>query len=165
MTAAQRILAEDTLRWIRICRREGYCVDKDDGLPTDADLWHSSLLGRLIDGKEPLSAPPPLLNSYPCYALAEGDAVTVRDGYERPKLAPECLLLGGALWRIIERVRPDEWIVANRGLWWVKRHGPDALKPLGLKYEWRIERAQKGDLDKLSPAGRADRATLAGATE
>lgn len=33
-----------------------------------ADIWHSALLWRmLVDGKPPLSEPPPVKNSYPVY--------------------------------------------------------------------------------------------------
>ena len=37
----------------------------------DADIWHSALLARLLNGQEPLPYPPPLQNSYPAYDFME----------------------------------------------------------------------------------------------
>ncbi len=55
-----------TLRWVRICRAEGYIKDYHmHGIPTDSDASHSSLLERLLNDEEPFEEPPPLSHSYP----------------------------------------------------------------------------------------------------
>jgi hypothetical protein len=41
---------------------------------TGPDVQHSALLRRLLEGKEPLPEPPPLMNSYPDYNAVEGTA-------------------------------------------------------------------------------------------
>lgn len=38
-----------------------------------ADIEHSSLLLRLLSGKEPLDEPPPLTHGYPDYKAVEGE--------------------------------------------------------------------------------------------
>ena len=55
-------------RWLEV----GY---PDKG-PTPADAWHSALLQRLLDGKDPLPVPPPRAYSYPWYALIENGRST-----------------------------------------------------------------------------------------
>ena len=70
-----REVVNATLRWARICRREGYIKDYHDaqsqGLPTYADASHSSLLERLLNGEEPFAEPPPRKWSYPDVRAAE----------------------------------------------------------------------------------------------
>jgi hypothetical protein len=58
-------------KWLRIYHQS---LGRD---PTEADVWHSSLLLRLLSGKEPLDKPPPLRHSRPDYALAEGEEVRI----------------------------------------------------------------------------------------
>lgn len=58
-----------TLRWIKLAREAGYLGA--GSLPTEADVWHSSLLVRMADGKEPFPQPPPCYCSYPDYGLIE----------------------------------------------------------------------------------------------
>ena len=47
--------------------------------PTDADVSHSSLLRRLLSGKDALDKPPPKRFAYPDYELGEGKPVQVMD--------------------------------------------------------------------------------------
>lgn len=47
--------------------------------PTDADVVHSSLLRRLLSGKEALDNAPPKRFAYPDYELGEGEPVKVMD--------------------------------------------------------------------------------------
>lgn len=44
--------------------------------PSDADIDHSTLLDRLLNGKQFLPEPPPLAFSYPMYSLAETGSYT-----------------------------------------------------------------------------------------
>ena len=59
------------MRWLEVCQQEG------KPFPTSlahlkANIDHSSLLQRLLDGKEALPQPPPLKDSYPDYEAVEG---------------------------------------------------------------------------------------------
>jgi len=57
--------------------------DHGHGLPNSADVDHSSLLRRLLSGKQPLEQPPPKRYSYPDYDLAEGKEGEIRELWER----------------------------------------------------------------------------------
>lgn len=46
--------------------------------PASADVDHSCLLPRLLEGKLALPKPPPIVFSRPCYPLGEGEKVEVR---------------------------------------------------------------------------------------
>jgi hypothetical protein len=66
--------------WLRIYRKyetgnRHHGTDTDT--PTLADISHSSLLNRLLSGKQALSKPPPRRWSYPDYNLAEGKEVEI----------------------------------------------------------------------------------------
>lgn len=61
-----------TLRWVRICKAEGYIQSYHrHGVPTYADASHSSLLERLLNGEEPYEKPPPKAYGYPDVRAAE----------------------------------------------------------------------------------------------
>ena len=60
-------------RWLEI-REKFEDRAKDRGFSQlRADIDHSALLHRLLEGKEPLPEPPPLKNSYPDYNSVEGE--------------------------------------------------------------------------------------------
>jgi hypothetical protein len=88
-------------KWIRIYHQT-LCRD-----PTEADVWHSSLLLRLLSGKEPLDKPPPVRHSRPDYALAEGEEVRILQIFrwtDTPATQNEAYLVvvdGNRAWRWI----------------------------------------------------------------
>jgi hypothetical protein len=108
MTAEQRAAVISTIRWVLIRRqfegRDPLPADGSAALANDphgyglgqimADVDHSELLQRLLDGKEPLPAPPPLCSSYPWYDLIErGYALAMADFchfHHRPVPSPTC---------------------------------------------------------------------------
>ena len=79
--------------WVEQCK-------KDHGVercPTRADAIHSSLLSRLLSGKDPTEHVPPKAFAYPWYELEEGKACSIleRDGplnleYEDPGKVAIC---------------------------------------------------------------------------
>lgn len=52
-------------------------INLSGNCPTDADVVHSSLLRRLLSGKDALDKPPPKRFAYPDYELGEGKPVQV----------------------------------------------------------------------------------------
>lgn len=56
-------------RWLelRISHQKGYDFNNYNLHQLIADIDHSALLNRLLNGKEPLPFPPPVQNSYPVY--------------------------------------------------------------------------------------------------
>jgi hypothetical protein len=60
-------------KWIRIYNKHL------KRYPNEHDADHSSLLRRLLSGKEALDKPPPLRHSYPDYDLAEGEEVEIME--------------------------------------------------------------------------------------
>lgn len=91
-------------RWVR---------DYNDH-PTAADVDHSSLLRRLLSGKEPLPFKPPKRYSYPDYALGEGERCIATEVWETKnswlKTERDVLIIDQSAWNIIER-RADGWLV------------------------------------------------------
>lgn len=76
---ARRVLA-CVKRWLTIRERwEDRSRPFTNGLQLCADIDHSSLLQRLLDGKEPLPEPPPRAHSYPWYELVEQGAGWARE--------------------------------------------------------------------------------------
>lgn len=80
-------------RWLDFMRKLG----RD---PIGADVDHSALLKRMLDGKDPLPTAPPLMNSYPCYTLGEGLPYLIYDVWECdvPTLGPRVIIEGHHDW-------------------------------------------------------------------
>lgn len=79
-----------------------------------SDMWHSALLSRLLDGKEPLAQPPPIASSYPWYGLVdngEGKAATVFEPTWDFTDNKKYLSIEQSFWEIIEKVNNEEYIV------------------------------------------------------
>jgi len=72
MTPEERRIAYAVVRWIALKTQFESRYDPLKG-PTMADIDHSALLSRLLEGKEPLPVPPPKQFSYPAYHLVEAD--------------------------------------------------------------------------------------------
>jgi hypothetical protein len=71
-----------------------------------ADIWHSALLHRLLEGKEPLEFPPPLAMSYPNYELAETGTETYHNteyyhSFFFSDIIKNCLVIEQAVWHIV----------------------------------------------------------------
>lgn len=71
-------LTPDQINWvIRRIAKWVQVLEDHETLPNSADVTHSSLLYRLLSGKEPLPVAPPRSFSRPNYALGEGMKVRV----------------------------------------------------------------------------------------
>jgi hypothetical protein len=104
-----RRIALATIAWCRILHENG------DGWPSDADVDHSALLNRLLDGKAPLPEPPPLSFSYPWYELVDTGAADAFRVFEPAVAMAEAL---GPDHLVINQSR--EWIIRDRGEgWWL----------------------------------------------
>ena len=107
------------LRWLNCLGREkGSAILQElcqDPVQMRADIEHSLLLLRLLQGKEPLLYPPPLRGGYPWYELIETGEGTGYDVVEMPKDGVPHLLINQSLqWRILEKIGLQEWIVTYR---------------------------------------------------
>lgn len=68
---------EAVCTWIETAAKAGVDVFKGGPMQFRANMWHSSLLNRLLSGRQPLAEPPPIRYSYPNYELAEGQECIV----------------------------------------------------------------------------------------
>ncbi len=81
--------------WLRVRETEGHAFPSSL-VEFEAELDHSSLFRRLIEGKSPLPAPPPLSFSQPWYELAERGWATPQTVVE----IPDGLVINNTLWKI-----------------------------------------------------------------
>ncbi len=114
--------------------------------PTDVDADHSSLLFRLLEGKEPLPQPPPRAYSYPWYSLVETGGPELCEayphfddymkmGHERP-----FAVVNQSLWKIVGKDGDTyllEWYTRDTEFPWQAKLRP-AANPMPLR-EWAIE--------------------------
>lgn len=70
--ALERRVLDAVKTWLDILDKTGH------GSPTPADVDHSGLLYRLLNGKPPLPEPPPRSFSYPWYSLIENGEETAQ---------------------------------------------------------------------------------------
>lgn len=101
--------------WLKIRQEQGQTV------PTNAEDFaaevdHSALLRRLIEGKQPLPNPPPLSYSYPWYELMEkGWAIPteVWEGNEKFNAEQQfqALVINQQPWRIVDKRGPEDFLV------------------------------------------------------
>lgn len=106
---------EKMSEWVRILNENGH------GSPTGADVDHSALLRRLLEGKEAFKNPPPKMFAYPNYKLAEGKEVEI---YEINDYNDEVL---------IDQYHKWKWLDKEKG---VLEHMPDG----DLYQYWEEER-------------------------
>jgi len=121
MTDEQREVLEKVKQWlrVRIEHQDAPQEVKDVWQQLTADIDHSALLGRLLDGKEPLDIPPPLSYSYPWYELVENGSVEggfevgiYPDGVPIFQLQFPAAHIAQGIWHILEIIDEDkEYIV------------------------------------------------------
>lgn len=103
------------IEWLKI--REAGGLD----FPSSPDhfqltMMKSSLLNRLLQGKEPLPIPPPKKYSYPWYSLietGEGQATDVweADSWVRDFHDYPTLYICQFPWKVIQKISEEDWIV------------------------------------------------------
>ena len=101
------------LRWIQIRALNGHAIP--NFLPgLEGDIYHSYLLRRMIEGKEPLPFPPPESYGKPWYELLETGKAEATD--VKPwQWAPEVKIsINEGIWTILEKLSPTEMIVTYR---------------------------------------------------
>lgn len=70
--------------------------------PNRADIEHSALLSRLLDGNDALPEPPPRMFSYPNYELVETGIYYPHEAGESKSQADK-VFIDQSLWNIVER--------------------------------------------------------------
>jgi len=115
VTARTNEAIQAFLRWLEIREAWGAPFPKYLGqLRADAD--HSALLQRLLEGKDPFPEPPPRSHSYPNYNLLErgfDDPLQVYElEDEDENEGMPVLVIDQAIWKIVEKLGPEEWIAA-----------------------------------------------------
>lgn len=79
-------------------------------------MHKSSLLKRLLDGKEPLLIPPPTKFSYPWYSLIENKKGIASDVWKADGISAEfteypALYVDQLPWKIIEEINSNEYLI------------------------------------------------------
>lgn len=64
-----------------VCKWMNVCEDNNRGT-SSADVDHSALLRRLLQGGKPHANPPPKRRSYPAWSLVEQEEIEIQDFYE-----------------------------------------------------------------------------------
>ena len=101
------------LRWIQIRAENGHPIPNFLSA-MEGDIFHSHLLRRLLDGKDPLEAPPPESFGQPWYELVEkgqGTATEVKPWEWAPE---QKISVNRCIWTILEKKSNDEFIVTYR---------------------------------------------------
>jgi hypothetical protein len=110
----QRDVIKAFCRWLEIREQHGLSFPGDPEMMA-IDAGHSSLLGRLLSGKEPLAEAPPKRMSYPWYELVEhgrADPLEVWIPQEGDAPHEGMIVVDQHFWTIIEVRGEKEWIVA-----------------------------------------------------
>jgi hypothetical protein len=127
-----RAVARVVLQWIRTAKAAGYTFQGEDGLPSEADVWHSALLERLLRGEPPLPTPPPLFFSYPWYELVEnGEAVLDARCVSTTWVEYGLILIGQAVWKIHKTLDNYDYVV--------EYHEPERTPDV-----WRLQKQEDG---------------------
>jgi len=142
---------EILIKWLQVREEfeEGFELTTIDQLKADID--HSALLERMLDGEVPLPKPPPRAFSCPWYSLVD-------EGYGRPyeveEIDDKTLLIDQDTWTILEERSFESWIVSYETMpdtkWevWCEGEkdpptweGKDDGEPAPCKLkDWRIKR-------------------------
>lgn len=101
------------LRWIQIRADNGHPVP-NFLMGLEGDIYYSHLLRRLLEGKEPLSYPPPESNGAGWYDLLETGRGTARD--VRPwEWAPDHkIAINQGIWTILEKRSDTDYVITYR---------------------------------------------------
>lgn len=130
---------EKLLQWLQVREQNGIPFPSDL-IQLWMDISHSSLLRRLLDGKEPLLEAPPLSYSYPWYYLvengkSESNDVHPLDWQVQNEKSGEVyqsgtyLCINQSLWRVLQKISDDEYICTYEN----------------SKSTWKVERIVKSD--------------------
>jgi hypothetical protein len=123
-------IAAAVLRWIAVAREHGReNLYGPAWMPGSIDAAKSSLLRRLLDGKEPLPVPPPRAHSYPWYEIVETgrtqlSAMFIEGPYDRAE--GTFIHVAQHPWKVLRTEGAGRWIVSYRdGEEWLLRRLTD----------------------------------------
>lgn len=124
-----------------MCFKKYARIRDDNGYrpPSDVDIDHSSLLLRLLSGKEPLPKPPPKRHSYPCYDLGEGKPVRISELWQYDDESDKVVIDQSPAWNWIDKTQGI--LLHNNGDKYKFTPAPEPHGILGI--------LQKIDIDKL----------------
>lgn len=105
ITKCQRKTLEAVATWMEIRART---AEPNARWPNPADIVHSALLRRLLEGKKPTPEPPPTRFSYPDYELATGNKVEVLEVSVLPLLKDQ-LTVDQSTWFISKVLGEDDY--------------------------------------------------------
>lgn len=126
-------------KWLKIREFNGSSFPNDvDGLFVTANK--SSLLDRMLKGKDPLLYPPPKSFSYPWYDLMEtGEGypldVSRTEGMEKD-IFGDAIIINQSVWILLREEGPEDWIVTYE-------YGPHMSK-ITFDGEWRVNKQENG---------------------
>lgn len=103
------------LRWLRVREEAGHPFPQSLR-QLEADIAHSALLTRLLEGKDPLPEPPPRAMAYPWYELIEKGRAEAYEVFELTGGVEEgsgyqVLVVDQYPWKIVKKVSEDEYLV------------------------------------------------------
>ena len=94
--------------WEQITSREGY-----DYTMNGVTFEKSSLLHRLLDGKDPLPDPPPTQFSYPWYDVIEGTGPWLKNEGSFWPQTPDVAIINQSPWHIVEGKHGDDTLIVS----------------------------------------------------
>jgi hypothetical protein len=101
------------LRWVEIREENGHPVPPYLRA-IEGDLYHSPLLRRLIDGKEPLPTPPPEHHGQPWYELLESGRGVATEVVPWRWAPDQKISIDEGIWTIVEKRSDCEYLVSYR---------------------------------------------------
>lgn len=110
---------ETLLRWLEIRKEQGQELSSLEELREN--IYHSSLLKRLLEGKPPLPEPPPKSFGYPNYELVETGYCEPYSVFEIQKGKQTKIVIDQAPYNLVKKVSDSEWIVlwpTMPCVWW-----------------------------------------------
>jgi hypothetical protein len=129
-SAETRRIAVAVRDYIRIARETGKSRYTPDWLPTDADIDHSALLRRLLNGEKIYKIPPPNRYSYPWYELIDNGQFVWNHNISREFFEPDQEISEWSPWKRLEN---GQYTFYGTDRWEVREVSLDEKIPTGGK--------------------------------
>jgi hypothetical protein len=101
------------LRWIQIRSENGHPIP-NFLVAMEGDIYHSHLLRRMLEGKEPLETPPPESFGQPWYELVETGRAIAKEVKQWEWAPDQKISVNQGIWTIIQKISDNEYIVTYR---------------------------------------------------
>lgn len=136
------------IKWLEI--KKLYSSDFPDSLDSlKLSVHKSSLLKRMLDGKDPLPLPPPLYYSHPWYSLIENGFAKVcanefffPEGWQENFCDYPCIMIAQFPWEIIRRVE-------NKREYLITYHYKHNRRDVPSNDLWSFAKIQNGENPEL----------------